>query len=414
MRKVSRKKEDNNIANECNFLVKVIADHLAKRQTEQQEDVNWGALFNLSIAHQVSAIVYKQCKTFIPKEFERKFKLDYSAALFYYENRVRDVSAIKSAFDNAGIPFFTIKGLDVAGYYPVAALRTMGDCDIVVNKEDTEKAISLLRTLGFVESEEDYPNAWTCHKDGRSYELHDVLVTELEYKKDSQISYFNNFAEYFKNGQLDRSFNFIFLLSHLRKHFSNVGAGIRMFADIAVIAKNDPGLEWDKIEQKLKELELDAFAHACYSIIEKWFDVTVPVDFARLSDADMKIIFDKVMDNGIFGYADAENRHGYDRNSFVMSKFPIWIKRIGIFFKRTFLNYNELKVYPGCEYLNGRPYLLPVAWIHRFVILLKHKDTSTAGETMKAVFMPKKEIQKQKEILEIMGCITNDGQKNNG
>ena len=54
---------------------------------------------------------------------------------------------IESAFTQAKIKFFAVKGLEVAGYYPVPTLRTMGDCDIIVHESDRVSCHSTLQTF---------------------------------------------------------------------------------------------------------------------------------------------------------------------------------------------------------------------------------------------------------------------------
>ena len=84
-------------------------------------------------------------------------------------------------------------------------------------------------------------------------------------------------------------------------------------------------------------------------------------------------------------------------------KGPLFIRKIVMISKEVFLGYGRMKRYPGISYLDGRPWLLPAAWIHRFVILLKRKDKTQSLETFKLNTIPKRDLESPKEFLEKIG-----------
>ena len=388
---------------ESEFFIKMLADHLAGRSTQPQDNLDWDILSRLAYMHQVSAIAYMQCKNFIPVSQKKSYEAAYSTALFYYANRVTDMNDISNALVNAGIPFFPVKGLDVAKYYPTPELRTMGDCDIVIRRIDTKGAVNILKGLGFKDGEHADVHAWTCGRNGRTFELHNILVEDDNYANTSQRDFFNNFMPYVYHNQLDFSFHFLFLLMHLRKHFFNNGVGIRQFMDLAVVIERCSELKWEWIEEKLEELDLRKYAHACYSLAERWFGVSAPVDYEKLDEKSVQAVTEKILSNGIFGFADIDNRGNGIQNSMMMVRGPILIKRISTLLKRVFAGYEGMKEYPGCTYLNGRPYLLPIAWIHRIGIVLRKKDEPLTAAKIRSILISKKELEKRQDLFEIMG-----------
>lgn len=112
---------------DTSLFIKILLDHLNNRTTERPaEDPDWDSLHRLARNHQVTGIVYVQCRHFMPAEYKELFESGYSAELFYYTNRVKETEEIRRALREAGVSFYTIKGLDVAAFYPMPPLRTMG------------------------------------------------------------------------------------------------------------------------------------------------------------------------------------------------------------------------------------------------------------------------------------------------
>lgn len=389
---------------EAEFFIRVLSDHLRERATEPEERLDWGRFFRLAGAHQVAAIAYVQCRPFIPEAYRAAAEKAYGETLFSYSNRMRDMDEIREAFASAGIRFFSVKGLEVARFYPVPALRTMGDCDIVVREEDTERAVARMEEIGFQAGRDaGYVHAWTCDREGRHYELHNDLASEEEFLSVSQRDFFNNYVPYMREDGLDWSFHFLFLLIHLRKHFIKSGVGIRQFMDLAVVLNRGPELKMEWIEEKLRELGLQKFAHACYSLIENWFGIPAPVAHESLPEEKIRTMTEMLLQNGVFGSSNVENQKNGIRNRILYSKYPHWIQRSMILLESLFPGYGLMRNYPGCEYLDGRPVLLPVAWVHRFVIHLRRKGNSTAGSTVKNIMTPEEELKARRELLSVMG-----------
>ena len=81
---------------EGTYLIRIISDHLAKQATSPQAGVNWRLMLNLANAHNVTGIVYQQCKTFIPNTYLESFKQSFIWDLVLYANRTKIVNEIQS------------------------------------------------------------------------------------------------------------------------------------------------------------------------------------------------------------------------------------------------------------------------------------------------------------------------------
>lgn len=383
------------------ILIKVLRDHLNEVKTEPF-DTDWDSLVSTAMTHEIGGIVFYQCKDFIPEEYKQKLESAYSVALFYYVNRIKAMDVISKTF--SGLNSCSVKGLEVAKFYPVPALRTMGDCDIVVVPKDCDEAISRLRTLGAEGKEYTENHEWIFDYKGLHFELHDTLE-KSKYTYAGQNDFFNGFEQYIKDGKLDWNFHFLFLITHLRKHFMGYGVGLRQFMDLAVVIKNGPKLDWEWIETKLEDIGMRDFAHACYSLNDAWFGIKPPVEFNNLSSSTINAVTENILGNGVFGFDDQDNNNNAVKNAFLMKRGNRLINRIAYLCGKTFPDYSYMKGYPGCGFIVGRKWLLPLAWIRRFIHIAFSKDNKSRVDSVKNMFIPDEELDKRKELMNQMGLM---------
>lgn len=387
------------------LFIRILADFISEKKTNLDTNVDWLSILQMAKKHQVQGIIYYQCKDMLPDNIRETLEEAYLSTTYYYVNRKNLMGEITSAFCQSDLPFFSVKGYEVARYYPIPALRTMGDCDIVVHRTDVPRAVQLLQQLGYTGSKTITLQQWGCKKNGMHFEIHDKLVQEGEYATQVQAEFFNNYDLYLKDGALDSSFHFMFLLMHLRKHFLNRGVGIRQFMDLAAMIKNNDSLNWIWIEDKLACLDLLKFAHVCYALVESWFDISAPVEYIGVEKEFAEQVALKVLADGVFGFNNRDNKKTDAHTALIVVKGPLWIRRIKVIFRSVFLSYEIMRGYPGCEFIDGRPWLLPVAWGKRFVMILKEKDKSSVASVMKNSMIPIEELRERKELLKKMGIL---------
>ena len=368
---------------EQQFFLQILSDHINERETIIPESVDWTVLHEMAKKHQVEAVVYKQTK-------KTDFSSAYGMAVYNYINRKADLTDLFSSFTGK---YFLVKGPVIAEKYPVPALRTMGDVDIIVRPADKEQLHELLLTKGFSANKSD--REWTYQKKNAHYEVHDRLVYEVQRKTEKQTEFFNSCWDYINDNALDWNFHFIFLIFHLRKHFVNQGVGFRQFLDIAVAIKNID-LDWKWIANKLKEIEMYTFAAKVTSLCHDWFETETPIDTeldAIFSDEATALIFE----NGVFGFDNKENQKNVVENYVRQHGKSSMISR---FLSDVFLSYNDMVKLPEYHFLKNKKWLLPAGWIYRIVLKIKqHK----LGKLRTHYFITNKEITERESHLRKWG-----------
>lgn len=390
---------------EHEYFIKILSDHLSARKSEPALGLDWTIIANLSQSHQVEGIIYYQCKDFIPCWISEQFEMAYATTLYTYANRKALMNIVINELNNKGVFMFLVKGLIVSVYYPVPALRTMGDCDIVVHREDISYVHQILKSMGF--DSKDITSLEQCgfNKSGMYFEVHDRLVQEGEYATKRQVAFFNNYDAYVNDSSLNPSFHFLFLLMHLRKHFINHGVGVRQFMDLAAEIQRNKELNWEWIEEKLRFLGLSRFAHVCYSLIETWFGIETPAEYKMVEKSFANHVTEKILNDGVFGFSNKLNKNADAYTALVIAKGPMWFRRVTIIWRKVFLNYEIMRGYKDCHFVDGRPWLMPVAWCKRFLTIVTRKDNTRAVSVLKNSLITRTELDSRKELLEKMGLL---------
>ena len=367
-------------------FIRIITDYLNMTDTENISDVDWENLFSIFKKHQLIGIFNNQCYKYITGD-TKKTVFDYGVSeLVIFQNRQLNYNKIKSEFSNEGIDFISVKGLNVAKYYPVMQNRTMGDCDIIVHSADLRCADGVMKRLGFeLKKTPDFESFY--NKGKINFEIHDHLLYDEIANTKEDISFCDTIWEISKPQEgsteliVDESFHFVFLLLHLKKHLIHKGAGFRQFLDIYLVAKNAK-LDWNYINDKLKMLNLTKFAAVCATLTVKWFGVDGSIYGFQLIDIDDEfydMATQKIFSGGIFGFDDAENKTNthmqYEINSENFTEAQKLLAKIRVVFPE----YNTLRFSPDYSFVNKKPWLLPFVWIYRILRLVFVKSARNKG-----------------------------------
>ena len=374
------------------FFLGCLADFLNERATEPQDGVDWEAVFGYARKHQMVNIIEHQCHSFMGEIAAENFKKAGKTALFYRMRIENTIEILKAVCKDLGIEYAFLKGPVVAPLYSVPEYRSMGDVDLAVRTEDREKVLEALLEKGFENKSKNDGYEWVFRYNGIEVELHDKLIYEEVFNDEKQTEFLNNMWGYVKDGEMDKSFHFIYLLHHLKKHLTNQGAGFRQFLDVACVLKNCKELDLKWIFEKLKELDMFDFADMCFALCNRWFDT----EFAAsgIDDGFFEEATETIFANGVFGFFNEDNRFNasINRENAGKSRFSTVIRQI-------FPSYRNMAAMEQYAFLRKRPYLLPIGWVYRLFWGLKSGQRKRFGGKMDSIFVPKDKVDKRKEEL---------------
>lgn len=389
--------------NTADTCIMLISDSINQVKTNMSAELSdWEEIVNSCKKHEISCFLYSQCSEIIPTPYNKEIEQQFSAALFFYANRIEIEKEIKERLNEKGIESFIVKGSLIAEYYPKPFFRTMGDTDLVVHRKDRDDVHAMLLSMGFHNQSKYDDREWVYEKNGMKLELHDHLVYLESVNGKGHEEFFNDFWKYVTDGKLDWSFHFLFLIFHMRKHFMYGGIGFRHFADIAVLTKYNMELDWEWIEDNLKELNMFEFAQKIFELNKAWFDIVPPLNMSGINREfveDAKMFIDK---NGIFGISSEEKL----KNQAVNKVRKNERKNLGVsrVLKGLFPSYSQISKVDKYSFLVGRKYLLPAAWVYRAVSSIKERRSKTAMKSLVRVsFVSKKEIEEREKVLREWG-----------
>ena len=208
---------------------------------------------------------------------EKDFRKREMLALYSVERLLYETGRVKELFEQEKIPFLPLKGAVVRSFYPEAFLRCGRDVDILVKREDCDRAAALLtERLGYTAGADRtfYDHKFTS-PGGVNLELHFALMDSDLFPK----------AEAFLNGiwervtpiqgkqfqmEMGQEDFLLFHLLHMAKHFVLGGCGVRPFLDLFLLEQKMT-LDKEAFSRLLEETGMIAFYDRCMLLTRVWF-----------------------------------------------------------------------------------------------------------------------------------------------
>ena len=370
------------------LLIRLLRDHINRRPTEGAGGDELHGLAVLAAIHGLSGFVTAQLGDRYSGNEENALVSSLGSCAAEYVRRRENYEELKIAFRDAGLWFIPVKGILIAEEYPVPELRVMGDIDIIISKDERRPVENLLKTLGWRETSRtgdtvSYENA-TCSVDVKAAGSSDTGITEPPEGSAGEII-------------PDRNEHLVYLIAHLANHIKETGCGIRQFLDLAIFLKTG-GTDGERVRDLIENRGFSTFAAYAFGLTEKWFGTPAPYSAGETDPEVSGRLGDEVMSGGVFGRQNSENGLLFSAKNASDGAGPV-----RIFFRRLFPPYRQMRLFGYCGWLNGRPYLLPVAWIVRLFRCVFTRSPAESLRTAAEPFRYRNEIGERAGYLEKLG-----------
>ncbi len=268
------------------YTTKLISSFLAGCAVEPFPDnLDANLFFKFCVFHKIQNLVYLAlANTDMPEELAESLKASYFSSLNFMAVQQHYIEKVETAFENAGIDYFIIKGNETAKFYPSADMRQSSDFDIYIGNEKAELARDVMAGLGF--TVDDYAD-----DDGHDkYMINKVILCELH-----RVLIQNDFPwkeecnkipdRVVKSGGSEHRYEmraedaYVYNLAHAANHIKTAGIGIRVFVDLWLMwSKCKDAFDMAYLEKKLRKANLKRFEECARALYLYWFEKKETVD----------------------------------------------------------------------------------------------------------------------------------------
>lgn len=361
----------------------------------------WEGIYSMSRIHGVLGITgpYALSHGIVPDRNRRRINRECVDLYGRMALKAAQTQAVCRMLTDACIPHILVKGMVVRDYYPLPEMRTFGDTDILIRGTDRQKVHVMMIGAGFTPGA-DWEPSYSYTKSISEIEVHTELL-------DTDISEKLGCREYFRStmweNAVERSsyeyifrpeYHFLYLVTHIAKHMSGSGAGIRMFLDLAYMVQREQNMDWKEIGDGIKAMGLEKLFSCTIMLLERCFSCRLPVTAIPVSEEDFLLFLTYVMEAGTFGF---ENR---DSGAVILGRNEIPEGHGREIMKRLFPPVSEMEA--RYIYLQKHPWLLPAAWVHR--LFLTAQDTwAHLDMARKILEADEKEAERIRRVRRIVG-----------
>ncbi len=376
-------------------LLSVIKLALTGESEPIDDDLDFKQIFNIGKTHQIIPLVfdglYKAKGNFEGFENFRNYTF---CLIRRDQNQLYYLKQIESLFNENSIDYMLLKGSSIKKYYPASEFRLMGDIDILIKEAQYENIKPLLIGMGLTKKvESDHEHIWTS-SNGLVVELHKRLIPSYN---DDYYSYYLNPWEkaiYRSNHSfsMSKEDEYIYIFTHLTKHYRDGGIGLRHLIDIWYFAMKHSLLNKTYIEKELNKLELLEFHNNIVDTLDVWFNGK---ESTELTDYITK----RIIESGSFGLKEWHDKANAARTTARTDSASS--AKAKAFLRLIFLPIEEMKKkFPVLEKL---PILLPILWIVRWINAIFNKRKSITAEANKLNYIDDRVVDGYNRELEKVG-----------
>ena len=398
---------------EQQFFIQILADHIHGRPSAPRTDtLDWEKLAEYADEQALPGLAYIQTRDFFrehpdtaPDIAERLHKR-FRSEVYLYVNRDTELKEI--ARQCGDMPLVLIKGSVVQHDYPEPVLRSMGDVDFVIHTEDRQKADAIMLAEGYSKMVDNHA-VWTYDKDHIEFEIHDHMFYEY---LTNNVDYQGYFDQVWDHVQLldgtkniyvpEKNFHFLYVMAHTAKHIVNKGMGFRAFLDMVFMVRQEPALDWDWLAAELERLELLDFTRTCFALCQRWFGVTMPLASGVPEESFFEEVTDKAFRDGTFGLHNEQNEAAHSAKELSRAEAPYWRAALALAWRKLFPPYKDMQLVPWYRFVDGRPWLLPAAWVYRWFYTARHKFSQSKA-ILTEPFAKRNQIEARKTLIDRWG-----------
>lgn len=334
-----------------------------------------------------------------------QLKKQTKSLMLHYHQIAHLTNLLTTLFDNENIPYYLLKGISLAQYYPFPESRKLGDVDIyIADKKSVSRAQKLLEANGFVlipeVSDHHLTYQYSFDKIKRTFlvELHFRIVGLYHFTPANQlidsIYSADKLQPVFQQIE-DRTYRTLptteyafYLIHHMLKHYLYSGFGIRLLCDfVFFLHAHKTDIDFDQLHDWCRTSHIIHLYEIIVESCRLYLGLSSDIDPMIHADHEVCTEFmQRVLDENDMGSTDASTlvgSHSY--------------RKITIF---TYLKEFHLQMHVRFPKLGNCILLWPILWIFTFVCFIKN-TYSLRQTTLTKTFRAFHEKNQQTQLLKI-------------
>ena len=355
---------------EQKYLIELSRAYLDEERISLKGDIDYKRLYSLAREHNLCGVLYcavknAESKDVIEKELFNRLENTFFDLVYTSNMQVQTLGEVKALLSHAQIRFVLFKGAVLRNLFPVAESRSMGDTDLLIDKENRNKVKELLTANGFICKSSNGP-VWDYEKNGVLFEIHTSALNGKAGSGDVKEHFENAIERAVFNGYegaFPDEYHFEYLIAHIAHHFCFYGAGIKLVLDLAAVLKKC-NINLDRVLLNLSECELSDFARVILSVCFKWYGVGR--DFGKSTQKTEEFL----ACHGAFGNSQRSTAAVLERRAIEENASS---GKISSKMRLLFPSYEKMKEIPYIKFIEDRPYLTPLAWAYRLFYNIKNR-----------------------------------------
>ena len=365
---------------EYRYLITLCRSFLEGKTETLETDIDYQKLYSVANSHNLSAILFcvmntSANKETVPEAALRRFEDDFYEAIVRYDMQQVQIERLDALLSENHLRHVFFKGAEIKELFPVPQARVMGDIDLLIAQEDRDRVKAVLVHNGIQNINANGP-VYDYSADGVKIEMHTKIISGKVGNSDAEQCFadaIDHAAFDGCRGKLDLNYHFAYLITHLAHHFWFYGAGVKLILDLAVMLKAS-AIDLDAVMDKLREVGLDRFAEVILTVCYRWFGYGTDYGYDTADTETFLLSF------GAFGNVNRNHAAVIERKELEEGKrtSPLLTK-----LRLLFPTYHQLKNIPYIRFIEGRPYLVPYAWLYRIVYNFRHRKQYVRRTTQK-------------------------------
>lgn len=128
----------------------------------------------------------------------------------------------------------------------------------------------------------------------------------------------------------------------------------------------------------------------------------MPLDLPNLEEAFFQSVTEKTFEDGTFGLENTQNEGANSAKEMMYENRHYWRTAFKLTVRKLFPPYQDMQLIPWYSFVDGRPWLLPAAWIYRWFYCVVHKSRQGA-ELLTEPYLKRAEIEKRESYIRKWG-----------